>query len=199
MLATRKATTADVELLAGVIARAFEGDPVFEFIFPDSNHLERYKRFMAYEMRSHYMALGESYTTVEGVKGAALWAPPNKWKQSGLQTLRSVPTFLRTMSQNLPRVMRAMPAIEGAHPPGEHYYLSTLATDPVAQGTGVGSAVMAPVLAKCDEQGIGAYLESSKEANIPFYNRHGFEVTRELKLPQGGPSLWLMWREPRST
>lgn len=198
MLETRKATAADVALLAGVVSRAFEDDPVFEYFFPSNNHLERSKRFMAFELKHHYLHLGESYTTVEGVKGCALWAPPRRWKQSTKQSLMGTPTALRCLGTNAIRAFRAFSMIEAAHPPGEHYYLSTLATDPVAQGTGVGSAVMAPVLAKCDEQGLGAYLESSKEANIPFYNRHGFEVTRELKLPNGGPSLWLMWREPRS-
>lgn len=194
----RKATTADIELLAGVIARAFDGDPIWEFIFPDRNHLERYRRYMSHELKTHYLHLDESYTTVEGVQGAALWAPPGKWKQSNKQTLLSLPTAIRSVGANIPRALRAISMIEANHPPGEHYYLSVLATDPVAQGTGVGSALLRPVLDRCDEQGIGAYLESSKEKNLAFYNRHGFEVTREIKLPGGGPSLWLMWREPRS-
>jgi len=71
-----------------------------------------------------------------------------------------------------------------------------LGTDPQHQGKGIGSALLAPVLAKCDAEGIPAYLESSKERNIPFYRRHGFEVTTELNL-KNGPSLWPMWRDPR--
>ena len=198
MLETRKATMADLDLLAGVIARAFEGDPIWEYLFPDRNHLKRYELFMSYELKHHYLKLDESWTTVDGVRGAALWAPPGRWKQTGLQNLLSFPTIARAVGLlNVPKVLRFAAAVEGAHPPGEHYYLSTLGTDPAAQGKGVGSAVIAPVLAKCDEQGLGAYLESSKEKNIPFYNRHGFEVMRELKLA-GGPSMWLMWREPRS-
>ena len=55
---------------------------------------------------------------------------------------------------------------------------------------------MAPVLERCDTDGVGAYLESSKESNIAFYSRHGFQVTEEIKL-LAGPPMWKMWRDPR--
>ena len=42
-----------------------------------------------------------------------------------------------------------------------------------------------------------AYLESSKEENLPFYNRFGFQVTEELTLGAGAPPMWAMWRDPR--
>ena len=63
-------------------------------------------------------------------------------------------------------------------------------------GTGIGSALIAPVLEQCDRQGVLVYLESSKEVNIGFYQRHGFEVVREVQVP-GGPLLWPMLRTPR--
>jgi ribosomal protein S18 acetylase RimI-like enzyme len=76
-----------------------------------------------------------------------------------------------------------------------HWYLAVLGTDPSAQGAGIGSALIGPTLGRCDAEGIPAYLESSKEANISFYQRHGFRVTQEIDLPQG-PKLWAMLREP---
>ena len=69
--------------------------------------------------------------------------------------------------------------------------------DPPLQGSGIGTELMRSRLARCDAAGMPAYLESSKERNVPFYERHGFTVTRELKIPDGGPLLWLMWRDPR--
>jgi GNAT superfamily N-acetyltransferase len=81
------------------------------------------------------------------------------------------------------------------HPKDRHWYLQMLGTQPDWQGKGVGSAIIAPVLERCDRTGERVYLESSKEQNIPFYARHGFEVTDEVHIPKG-PTVWAMWREP---
>ena len=88
--------------------------------------------------------------------------------------------------------------LERAHPrKPQHFYLAVLGTDPSAQGRGLGSAVLRGVLDQCDNDGVGAFLESSKESNIAFYARHGFRVTEEIQLLRG-PTMWKMWRDPRS-
>jgi GNAT superfamily N-acetyltransferase len=69
-----------------------------------------------------------------------------------------------------------------------------LGTDPRYQGKGIGSALLAPVLEQCDAEGLPAYLESTKERNVPFYARHGFEVTESFRVG-GGPTVWGMWRK----
>ena len=85
--------------------------------------------------------------------------------------------------------------VERRHPlRAPRWYLSVLGTDPVAQRQGLGSAVLRPVLEQCEADGIGAYLESSKERNIDLYARHGFRVSGELRLPRG-QRVWPMWRE----
>jgi N-acetylglutamate synthase-like GNAT family acetyltransferase len=100
----------------------------------------------------------------------------------------------------LPRIVRstrAVRVIEQRHPVEPHYYLSVVGTDPDKQGGGVGSALLAPVLNRCDASQTAAYLECSKESNVSFYARHGFELTERIDLPDDGPPLWLMWREPQ--
>jgi ribosomal protein S18 acetylase RimI-like enzyme len=86
--------------------------------------------------------------------------------------------------------------MEKVHPKAPHWYLAVLGTDPSRQGRGVGSALVHEVVRRCDTEGIGAYLESSKDRNVPFYRRFGFEVTDEIRVA-GSPPLWTMWREPR--
>ena len=191
----RKATAADVDAIAAALARAFEDDPLMDYIFPARARLDRVTRFFAYELRATFLGYDEVWTTGD-CRGAAVWAPPDKWRLPIRKALRGVPTMLRVLGARVAPALRAQSTVARAHPPGPHYYLASLGTDPAYQGTGVGSTVLTPVLDRCDREGIGAYLESSKEKNLPFYSRQGFEVTRELPLP-GGPSVWLMWREPR--
>jgi ribosomal protein S18 acetylase RimI-like enzyme len=193
----RRATPEDVPELARMLTRAFLDDPVAMWSCrPDSLRPKVLERFQAARLR-HLLPDEEVWTTPQ-LSSAALWAPPKRWRT----TLRQDAELSRCLLH--PRLMVRMPVIAGGliglerrhprHPP--HWYLAVLGTDPGAQGQGLGSAVLGPVLEQCDADGIGAYLESSKERNIDFYARHGFRVTAELRLPRG-PKMWAMWRDPR--
>jgi GNAT superfamily N-acetyltransferase len=93
--------------------------------------------------------------------------------------------------------VRALAVIQKHHPTVPHWYLYYLATTAHRQSTGIGSALMRPVLQTCDEQGIPAYLEATTERNRALYLRHGFVPAEPLPLPRGGPVLYPMWREPQ--
>ena len=80
---------------------------------------------------------------------------------------------------------------------GPHWYLGVLATEPARQGTGLGRAVTAPMLAAADRAGHPAYLETASEGNVGIYRRLGFEPVRDVTMPDGGPTCWLMRRDPR--
>ena len=139
---------------------------------------------------------GHSYTTDDHA-GVALWAPPGLWRPTWAQLLREVPAMsLLTGFAGARRGLGLLRATEKAHPKVPHWYLAVLGTHPDHQGRGVASALLAPVLARCDLDGTGAYLESSNPANVGFYEGHGFQVTDEVR-PDGAPPLTLMWRDPR--
>jgi GNAT superfamily N-acetyltransferase len=189
----RPATADDVRPLSRSLARAFDDDPVMGFLFPsDGRRPDQLTRFFGYEVKAR---LGTVWT-VDGQAGAAVWAAPDRWRTSPGEVVRGLPFFLRLFGRRLPTALRLLSLIERHHPDEPHWYLAVLGTDPDHQGTGVGSALLGPVLDRCDEQGLPAYLESSKESNLAFYARHGFAVRTELRLP-GGPPVWPMWRGPR--
>lgn len=197
MTEARLATQQDVAGIAEALARAFDDDPVMRWLFCDDEQRRaaRMTRFFAAETRRH-LAHDASVYTGTNHEGAALWSPPGKWKTTWREMLRSTPTMLPAINWRLPRALRLVNAMERAHPQEPHWYLAILGTHPRAQGKGVGSAVMRDVLDRCDATGLGAYLESSKESNIGYYERFRFRVTGEVSMPKGGPTLWPMWRDP---
>ena len=193
-----RVTEGEVHRVAEVLSRAFEDDPVSCFIMPsDRRRRPGLREFFAIQMRADLLPFGAVFTT-DDFAGAALWAPPGKPMPPPLRAMRSlVPMVPYIAGRNFSRALRFVSQVEAMHPREPHWYLATLGTEPARQGHGVGSALLGPVLARCDATGTRAYLESSKERNIPFYRRHGFEVTGQVQLGDG-PPLWIMWREPRS-
>lgn len=193
----RQATDADVEPMAAQLCRAFADDPVMAYVFRnDGRRNAALRAYFTSQMRGDYLPFGGCYTTDDHL-GAAVWGPARKPLLTGMAGIANLVKVLPYVISHLKSTLAMISLIESMHPHEPHWYLATLGTDPAAQGRGIGSALMRPVLEQCDVEGLPAYLESSKERNIPFYARHGFEVVKEVPLPGGGPSIWTMWRTPK--
>jgi ribosomal protein S18 acetylase RimI-like enzyme len=197
-ISARKATKADLPRLVDAMARAFDDDPIANwFAAQDSRRSERIHEFMRLGTEKLTFPHGDVYTS-DRIEGGALWNPPGTWKMGFLQQLAMLPGFVRVASlKRLPAIMKGLGAVEKEHPHESHYYLLGLGVEPELQGRSIGTQLMAPILEKCDREGIPAYLESSKERNVPLYERNGFKVTKEMVVPAGGPKIWLMWRDPQ--
>jgi len=192
----RVATQADTVPLTASLARAFFDDPVMAYLLPDaSSRARRLALLFDALFSAQHLQHGHCYTDADRA-GGALWDPPGHWRMTLGQLARGAPKMVSALRVRVPRALRVLSTVERRHPRNDHYYLAVLGTDPVHQGRGIGSALLRPVLDRCDTEGVGAYLESSKHSNIAFYRRHGFEVTGEIAFA-GGPTIWPMWREPR--
>lgn len=198
MPSARHATRSDIAVLGSVLAGAFRTDPLWRWLIPDDERWDdRAAPFFSREVATR-LRLGHTYTTDERT-GAALWAPPGFWRETWGDQARAMRESFRLfgLSPAARRGFELLREIEHAHPKGDHWYLAVLGTHPEQQGKGVGASVLTPVLDRCDLDGVPAYLESSNPVNVAFYNRFGFEVTGQV-TPSGGPTLDLMWREPRA-
>jgi ribosomal protein S18 acetylase RimI-like enzyme len=191
----RRARPHDVGPLAATLARAFDDDPLTTWLFPDD---ERRRRRLPGFFRSLLRAslpFGEVYAG-DDRRCAAIWNPPGTFPMGWSTDARLGLTTARLVGLRIGTCARGLLYFASHHPKERHWYLQMLGTDPEQQGRGAGSAIMAPVLERCDREDERVYLESTKERNIPFYARHGFEVTEELRVPHG-PVVWAMWRDPR--
>ena len=194
----RKATSADEATVVDVLTDAFSTDPVTTWVIWSPPRPARKVRHLfegavraALRRPDH-----EVYVTADG-RGVALWHGVKRHKPTTGEFLRSSPSLLRGVGFGVARGIRLMGPMEKAHPKEPHYYLEFLGARPASQGRGIGSALLASMLERCDEEGVPAYLENSNPRNTPLYARHGFEVRRPIDVPKGCPPLIGMWREAR--
>lgn len=194
MHAVRRATRDELPDLSAVLGRAFHDDPVFGWMFPSPARRRRWAaRFFHIRMRQ--LLDQDEIWTADGA-GAAVWAQPGRW-EVGWRGALQMAGLARGLGRHAPRALVGGARIERAHPRvPPHWFLAVLGVDPPRQGTGIGTALLGPVLAECDRDGVGAYLETATRRDVAFYTRFGFRVTGELRLP-GGPPVWPMWRDPR--
>jgi len=191
----RLATAADAQELSQTLGRAFFDDPVMSYMMPDESRRAAKLQPLFKVLFKLGRPYGACYVT-SGYEAVTLWRPPGQWHLTIWQYITNGPQLLGVFGSNVLSVMGTMDRIEKVHPKKPHWYLQTIGTDPVKQGKGFGSLIMRDQLARVDASHMPAYLESSKITNIPIYKSFGFEVTGEIKIPDG-PTLWSMWRDAR--
>jgi ribosomal protein S18 acetylase RimI-like enzyme len=190
----------DVGELSRTLARAFYDDPVMVWLLPDEKpRTAQLYRLFATMTRHHHLARGGVEVACDGpdIGAAALWDPPNEWQETRWAQLAMTPTFIRVFGAQSMRGRAVQELMKRVHPEEPHWYLAAIGSDPTVRGKGFGQALMRSRLDRCDAEYCPAYLESTKPENVPYYERFGFTVTRELELPDGGPTMWAMWRAPR--
>ncbi|MEX0272250.1 GNAT family N-acetyltransferase [Leptolyngbyaceae cyanobacterium UHCC 1019] len=180
---------------ANVIAMqvlTFCTDPMMRWMYPEPHqYLTHFPQFIrtfggkAFEHNTAYY--------IDGYMGAALWFPPGV--EPDIDPL--VALFQNSVAnQEQAALFTILEQMGHYHPTQPHWYLSILGVEPTQQGKGYGSALMQHVLTQCDRAYLPAYLESSKPSNIPFYERHGFELLGTIQAGTS-PPLFPMFRHPQ--
>jgi ribosomal protein S18 acetylase RimI-like enzyme len=201
--AVRRASPDDLGPVAATLAAAFEHDPVFAWCVPDATRrravLPAFFRTVADLVARHdetYVA-GVTRRPVAGVvDGAALWVPPRQPAVPEAAAEDFQAALADIFAADAERMFEVVALLDEHHPHEAHRYLWFVGVDPSAQGSGIGTALLEPVLAAADRAGEAAYLDATSKDSRRLYERHGFEVVGELAVP-GSPTMWPMWRAPR--
>jgi GNAT superfamily N-acetyltransferase len=133
--------------------------------------------------------------TNDELQGVAVWRDPALGPASMSSLLRSTFPMIAYLGIRSPLIFRGFQRLIALHPPEPHWYLTVIGTDPQHQGKGIGAALLRTILAKCETEGLPAYLEASRPENVPYYLRQGFSVVGEVQLPKG-PKVWRMLYQP---
>jgi ribosomal protein S18 acetylase RimI-like enzyme len=188
----RIATRADEASVVDVITLGFGADPMARWSFPDPRTYLTQFPALVRAFGGRAFDEGSAYC-VEGYAGAALWLPPGA--EADIEALDELiethaPAHIRSDANGVFDQMAVY------HPTEPHWYLPLIAVDPARQNQGHGSALLREALARCDRDGLLAYLESSNPRNISLYERHGFEVMGTIQVGSS-PKLTPMSRKPR--
>ena len=193
----RPANSSDHEAIAAALAAAFATDPPLSFLVPDERRREALLRRHFSASLPLYAASGAIWVSGDR-SGAALWVAPGQYPFRLREELLVARARVEVFGRRPRRGIGAQLAVDRHHPHDPpHWYLDYIGVEPAGQGRGLGSALLAPMLARCDAERRGAYLNAGSPRSRDLYLRHGFEVRSEFRLPFGGPPLWRMWREPR--
>lgn len=171
---------------------AFAADPVFRWIYPDSRaYLRNFPGFVA-ALGGPAFETGETLQ-VDDHAAASVWLPPGV--RADPETILSH-LVATCPAEKLDEMMQIAMQMGEHHPTFPHWYLVWLGVDANRQGQGLGARLIQHTLRKVDESGLPAYLESPNPRNIPFYQRHGFEVIGMTRTATASP-IHFMLRPPR--
>ena len=191
----RKARPADTAAVASALAAAFTDDPVFRWILPDDAARPAATRAFFDLVVEILAPHDDAWTTTAGVTGAALWVPAGRAPMSDDRAERFAAELAELCAPHDGRILELVGLMDQLHPHEPHEYLWFVGVVPAAQGCGLGSALIAPVLRRADRAGHPAYLEATSPQNKALYERHGFRAAAPFAVA-GGPPMWPMWRDP---
>jgi GNAT superfamily N-acetyltransferase len=197
----RPAEQRDVPRIAATLTLVQATSRWARWALPEDGRVQRLTRLAELDAGHRAVSTGTAWVT-EDVTALAAWHAPE-----GAPGSRSLPDDVRAaLAQELPHVhgsrwdavRRTRELVDAARPAGPHWWLAHLATRPSSRRRGYGTALLQPVLERCDAAGLPAAAVVSTWAAVRFLRRLGFEVDRAMESSDGGLSLWLLVRPPSS-
>jgi GNAT superfamily N-acetyltransferase len=190
-----------VETAAGMLARAFHDDPLARFIFPDLQRRRHHLPVLFGEWVRDGLRHGKVVTLGADV-AVAIWMPPHAAPppQPGTAEVAAAAgseAAVALTADERERLERFGGHVEALHArlmPEPHAALLAVGVDPAHQGQGLGSALIAPTLAKYADETVPCYLDTGTARNVRFYEWHGFRVLEEGVVPRSSFRVWAMRR-----
>jgi ribosomal protein S18 acetylase RimI-like enzyme len=182
------------------LGQAFETYPLMTYALPKTESRSRAISSLYGSILWDCLHWGEVQATSD-LAGVACWLPPGKTSPSLLRLIRAGMLKLPwlcgwTGFKRLQAYGDMAHKLQHEHVPGSHWYLWAIGVRPQDQGKGVARQLVAPILARADQESLPCYLETHAEANVAAYKRLSFEVACRSTLHGHPLPVWGMVRKP---
>ena len=191
----------DLDRLAEVAADAYENYPLHNWFTKGKYDAKASKLIMQISLKT-MVEDAIIYADSEEINGFAVWLP---FGFTGSKTL----PFL--FNGGLQLIFHSGLGIIGRLLTYESYamnlkkeftdnfdwYLYNLSIKNDAQGKGIASKLMRPMLKFCDDEKMVAYLETNKTGNVTLYKHYGFDLKKEEIIPKTDVTHYAMVRNPK--
>jgi GNAT superfamily N-acetyltransferase len=195
----RRAEQRDVPRIAATLTIALADSRWTRWALPDDGRMQRLTRLNELDAGHRGVGTGTTWVT-DDVTAVAVWEPP-----PGAEGTTPLPADVQAaLANELPylsadrfgAVRDTAALVAQARPAEPHWWLRHLGVRPTSRRRGLGAAVLAPVLVRCDTDGVPAAVAGFSWANVRFLRGFGFEVgwtghTADDELP-----LWVLVRQP---
>lgn len=190
----------DIRRLAEVAMDAYQDYPLHNWLMNGKYDSEASRLVMEISLRT-MVKDAVIYADSAEINGFAAWLP------FGFTGSRTIP-FLTHGGLRL--ILHAGPQIIGKLLSYETYamklkrkytknmdwYLYNLSVSSKAQGRGIATRLLRPMLDFCDKEKMVCYLETNKERNVTLYEHFEFQVAERGMVPESDVPHFAMTRQP---
>jgi GNAT superfamily N-acetyltransferase len=193
----RQALRADLPAIADLWVDAFASDPFLRWMQPDDAGWPAFGRMWMGFVLDLTFERGHTYCS-DPLDVAVAWVPPDVAlvTPDDLDRAREL-TASHVGEAHADAVWTTILAARGHGMEVPHWTLQYLGARSSKHGSGLGQLAVAPILARCDEDGLPCGLVSTNPRNVSFYERNGFVVQAEVPTPDEATALRPMERQPR--
>ncbi len=197
-----------IQTVASVLADSFLDDPLmlatFDGISGRREIVYRQGLLQArYFARSHEMhfADGDARAFLIGIDSRAENSLQETWLYWRIFLTTIAMLQLKEIKAGLANYGRIMSVLsfdwQKKFVTGAYYHIKIIAIARELRGSGAFRRLMTPVLASCDRNNLPAILETHNPANLPIYERFGFELVLTKESPKTDLKQYCMVRMPR--
>ena len=194
----------DVEAASELLSRAFHDDPGARIVEPDDALRPAATRALFAPVVRWAIPFGHvtgAFAADGSMLGVATFVPPGHDTATDAEMdAAGIRAAVATVPAAAARMLTMTAFLEGQHERaihGPHWRLDFYGVDPAAQGSGIGSRLIATGHDAADAAGERVWLETFTIENVRFYERRGYRVVIEGVVPGTASTLWGLVRDPR--